>query len=79
MITGWFLDLVCSLVQPIIDVLPTDHLSLPDPSGVGDWIASVDALVPVAGVLQLGLGMLAAVVLFFGLRVFFVLWHLVIP
>lgn len=79
MITDALLSFAGWLAGVVGGILPDGHLSLPAVGGVTTWIAKVDSLVPVTGVLSVALGVLAAVVLFVTVRLVLVVWNLVWP
>ena len=79
MIVKYLADLLATLLSPVLNLLPVGHLPLPSPDGVASTLAGLDSLVPVLLPLQIGAGMLLALVAFIGFRVIVFLWHLVIP
>lgn len=72
-------QLLATLLQPLVNLLPVGQLPLPSPDGVASTLAGLDSLVPVLLPLQIGAGMLLALVGFIGFRVLVFLWHMVIP
>jgi hypothetical protein len=75
MIIGWFIDAITGILTPLVDLLPQTHLDLPSGSGIGSSLSDVDALVPILGVLRVAAVMLAALVVFLGLRIAILLWQ----
>jgi hypothetical protein len=73
------LDFAHHVFAYTIGLLPQGHLSLPSPAGLADLLGGLDSMVPVLAVIQLALTVLAAVLVFFTVRLILVIWNLIWP
>jgi hypothetical protein len=78
-ITDALLKAIMAIVGPIFDLLPTGHLSLPDPSALADVLGGLDSMVPILAPLEVALVILAAVVLFMAVRAVLVVVNIIWP
>lgn len=79
MITDAIVSLLVAILTPVLALLPSGHLALPDPGGIAAALSGLDGLVPILGVLRLGAVMLAALGVFLGVRVVVFLRHFLLP
>jgi hypothetical protein len=79
MLWQWLADAVSGIVTPVVDLLPSDHLSLPSPAPVAAVLTTMNEIVPVAGPLTMAASILSAVVAFVGVRLVLVAWNLIYP
>lgn len=75
MITDFFIALVNAIVRPLIDLLPVTSLTIPGASTIAGFISSLDYLVPIVAILQVGAAILAAGVAFFAIRIAIFFWQ----
>lgn len=76
MILNWLIDAVVGIFQPLIDLLPSgSSLTLPGAASVASFLSKVDYLIPIVGVVQLALGLLVGLIVFFGIRLTIVIWQ----
>jgi hypothetical protein len=76
-ITDLLLDPLYSLALMVLGWLPEVELRVPETSGLGHYIAGLDQIVPIAGPIQLGLGVLSALVVFVVIRLVLVVINIV--
>lgn len=79
MIVDALVALVAALLRPVLGLLPEGGLDLPNPTALASNLAGIDSLVPILGVLRLGSGMLAALLVFVGFRIVVFLRHFLLP
>jgi hypothetical protein len=79
MIWQWLAHAVSAVVTPVVNLLPTDHLSLPSPAPVASVLTTMNEIVPVAGPLTMAASILSAVSAFVGVRLVLVAWNLIYP
>lgn len=78
-ITDALLDAALAVWNFAVGLLPTGHLALPSPDGLADVLGGLDSMVPILAPIQLGLTILAAVLVFITVRVILVVWNIVYP
>lgn len=80
MIVDWLLAPLIAAVQWAVDRLPDGHaLDLPDLDALWDQVRGLDSLVPVLGVVQVMLGLLAFAAVFVVVRLVLTVWNLIYP
>lgn len=79
MLVGAVIQLLVALVQPLVELLPTSTLTLPDPSGIGGGLADLDTLLPVLAPLQFCAVLLLGLAAFIGLRLLLLLRYVLLP
>jgi hypothetical protein len=75
----WLAKALDAVLSPVLDLLPSDHLSLPSAAPVADALASIDAVVPILGPLHMAATCLAAVLAFITTRLLLTVWNLIYP
>jgi hypothetical protein len=79
-ITDLVLGLFSHLAGWLVDTLPpAGAVAFPGVSAIATTVAKLDSLVPVAGVIQVAVGVLAAVLVFFLVRLVLMLRYVLLP
>ena len=79
MIPALVILVMAGFLTPIVELLPTSSLGLPDPSGVAGFLADLDTLFPVLGPLRLLAVLMLGLVPFLVIRLIFVVRHFLLP
>lgn len=74
MITDALISMITGLFNTVAGLLPSHTLALPDLSGVKQWIADVDSVLPIGGVIQVGVYVLALGAVFVTVRLLMMAW-----
>jgi hypothetical protein len=79
-ITDEFLGVILGVVSGLVDSLPKGQpLDLPGVGGFWGVVTGVDSLVPILGPVYMAAGLLAAMVVFVGVRMVLTVWNLIWP
>jgi hypothetical protein len=78
-ITDALLAVASTIAGWIAALLPSGHLTIPGSGPLVTVLGQLDSLVPIAGPLTAGVGVLAAVLAFVVVRLVLVLWNLIWP
>lgn len=74
MITDALIRLVSGLFDGIAALLPDGNLTLPNLSGVRGWLADINSVLPIGGVVQVAVYVLGLAVIFITVRMLMMGW-----
>lgn len=74
MITDALIQLVNGILQGVLFLLPVHEVDLPDTTGIRQMIGQLDSVLPIAGVIQAAVAVLAVLAVFLVVRVSLLVW-----
>lgn len=74
MIVEWLVTALDAVLGPIIGLLPSHTINLPDLTPFMQWLADIDSVLPIASAVTTGLVILSALGVFLLVRLALLVW-----